>query len=141
MESGFAQPLLITLFGMVVTFIALALVMAAMILLTRLARQAAPPPSDGGRESPPPVETSAGGQSVLSMLAESLPQEPPAVDLELPPGTEMTEAVAAVVAVATARELGRQRHSARVWLSAEPRSLVSPWQLVARGSQMDRSRR
>jgi Na+-transporting methylmalonyl-CoA/oxaloacetate decarboxylase gamma subunit len=140
-ESGFAQPLWITLLGMVVTFAALGLVMAAMVLLTRLVRQPEPPPSDGADEALPPVETSADGRSALAAPGEPLAEEPPSVDLELPPGTEMAEVLAAVVAVATARELGCQRHSARVWLSAEPRSLVSPWQLVARGWQMDRSRR
>jgi hypothetical protein len=115
--------------------------MAAMVFLTRLVRQAAPPPSDDGRELPTPVEMSVDDPSALTTPTEPSLEELRPVDLDLPPGTEMAEVLAAVVALATARELGRQRHSARVWLSAEPRSLVSPWQLVARGWQMDRSRR
>jgi hypothetical protein len=126
---------------MVVTFVALALVMAAMVFLTRLVRQAAPPPSDDERELPTPVEISDDDPSALATPTEPSLEEFRPVDLDLPPGTEMAEVLAAVVALATARELARQRHSARIWLSTEPRSLVSPWQLVARGWQMDRSRR
>jgi Na+-transporting methylmalonyl-CoA/oxaloacetate decarboxylase gamma subunit len=139
-ESGFAQPLWITLFGMAITFAALALVMVAMVLLTRLVRQIRPPAGPAHEPSPEPPPADMGEQGPQAP-AEAVPIEAGPVDLEVPAGAEMAEVLAAVVAVATARELARQRHSARVWLSPQPRSLISPWQLVARGWQMGRSRR
>jgi Na+-transporting methylmalonyl-CoA/oxaloacetate decarboxylase gamma subunit len=154
--SIFAQPLWITLFGMAITFVALALVMGAMVVLTRLVREVRPPaastepgyepeePPGAGHERPEgPERQGAAGAGGPDRRAPSkaVAGEEVAIDLALPAGVEMAEALAAVVAVATARELARQRHSARVWLSPQPRSLISPWQLVARGWQMDRSRR
>lgn len=152
MESGFAQPLWITVLGMGVTFGALALVMVAMILLTRLIREARPPAGETDEGTPAseaagetdertPARGAAVGEPAADLWAEALAGAPAPVDLELPAGVEMAELLAAVVAVAAARQLAQQRHSARVWLRAEPRSLVSPWQLVARGWQMDRFRR
>jgi Na+-transporting methylmalonyl-CoA/oxaloacetate decarboxylase gamma subunit len=137
LESGLAQPLWIALLGMVVTFAALGLLMGAMALLHRLARDTRPPaepPDDRVAQvpSPPAHEPSE------ILQAAALSDEAAPVDLELPAGAAMDEVVAAVVAYAAARQLAQERRSARVWLSAQPRSLVSPWQLVARGWQMDR---
>jgi Na+-transporting methylmalonyl-CoA/oxaloacetate decarboxylase gamma subunit len=152
-ESGLTQPLWITLLGMAVTFGALALVMVAMVLLTRLVCEARSPAGEnaegtavdgatGEDERVPSTSAAGGGDEPGVGPEDGVPAEPAgAVDLELPAGTEMAELLAAVVAVAAARQLAQQRHSARVWLRAEPRSLVSPWQLVARGWQMDRWRR
>lgn len=140
MESGFAQTLWIALLGMGVTFCALALVMGTMILLTRLVRDARLPGEQAGQgttDTRAPVDDAPGELT----LAEPLPGGPAPIDLELPAGVEMAEVLAAVVAVAAARELALQRRSARVWMSAQPRALISPWQLVARGLQMGRSRR
>lgn len=114
MDETLIPALWIALLGMGVTFVALALVMISMALLTRLAREAAPL-----------------DRSDLSQKAEDL-------DLILPAGTPLEKVAAAVVAVAAARELARQRHSAQVWLSSQPRSLISPWQLVARDKLLDR---
>lgn len=147
MESGFAQPLWISLLGMAITFAALALVMVAMVLLTRLVRGVRPPSGKAPPKRPgEPVEETVASPPRPASAGPGPSEEPPPVgvapvDLKLPPGVEMAEVLAVVVAVATARELARQRYSARVWLSPQPRSLVSPWQLVARGWQMDRSRR
>ena len=102
----------IALLGMGVTFGALALVMASMFALTRLFRDPA---------------------------GDDVQAEPPAaVDLVLPAGTPLEQVAAAVVAVAAARELARQRHSAQLWLGSQPRSLISPWQLASRDRLLDR---
>jgi Na+-transporting methylmalonyl-CoA/oxaloacetate decarboxylase gamma subunit len=140
-ESGFAQPLWITLLGMAVTFAALALVMVTMVLLTRVVRGGRPSSEGPSRELPEESAHEAAAAPLPPSDEPAAAAGPAPVDLELPAGVEMAEVLAAVVAVATARELARQRYSARVWLSPQPRSLVSPWQLVARGRQMDRSRR
>lgn len=120
------QALLITLSGMVVTFAAIALVMVSMFVLTWLARN--------GDE---PTEASTAPHPVESAQVE----EEPIADLVLPAKTPLEQVAAAAVAVATGRELTRQRHSAHVWLSPQPRSLVSPWQLTARDRQMNRKRK
>ena len=120
MSETIAQTLLIAGAGMAVTFAALGLVMLSMNLLTRFVRDPAPA-----------KETQAQG----------IKSEPAPADLVLPAGTPLQQVAAAAVAVAAARELARQRHSAQVWLSPEPRSLISPWQLVARGRELDRSKK
>jgi Na+-transporting methylmalonyl-CoA/oxaloacetate decarboxylase gamma subunit len=114
-----SQALLITLFGMGVTFAALALVMATILLLIRSLQDPA------GTEQPTPeVDDSRAGLS--------------AADISLPAGTPLEQVAAAAVAVAAARELALQRRSAQVWLSPQPRSLISPWQQVARDKRLDR---
>ena len=118
------QALLITLFGMAATFFALGLVMLSMLLLTRLARN--------GKEIEPAETVTETPASTSLELDPALPIA------SLPAGTPLEEVAAAAVAVAVARELGRQRSSARVWLDPQPRSLISPWQLVARDRQLDR---
>jgi hypothetical protein len=126
---------------MLATFVALALVMAAMIFLTRFARQAPSPVEKIIPPSPQAPQSTPDEREAPLQVEGVSPDQVTPVDLELPAGIEIDEIVAAVVAVATARELAQQRRSARVWLSAKPRSLISPWQLVARGWQMNRSRR
>ena len=116
-----SQALLITLLGMLVTFAALALVMTSMFLLTRLLldRQERQPDQAACGEAPAQPEESALIGSV-------------------PAGTPLEQVAAVAVAVAAARELARQRHSAQVWLDPQPRSLLTPWQIVARDRQLDR---
>ena len=116
MSETRAQTLLIAGAGMAVTFAALGLVMLSMVLLTRFVRDPAQGVKEKGTEAAP-------------------------ADIVLPAGTPLQQVAAAAVAVAAARELARQRHSAKVWLSPEPRSLISPWQLVARGRELDRSKK
>lgn len=111
-----ANALFISVLGMAVTFTALGLVMLSMILLTGLA-SAKSEPDEGQEESAGAVE------------------EQPAADAVLPAGAPLEHVAAAAVAVAAARELARQRQAARVWLPSQPRSLVSPWQLMAREKQ------
>jgi Na+-transporting methylmalonyl-CoA/oxaloacetate decarboxylase gamma subunit len=114
-----SQALLITLFGMGVTFAALALVMATILLLIRSLQDPA------GTEQPTPeVDDSRAGLS--------------AADISLPAGPPLEQVAAAAGAVAAARELALQRRSAQVWLSPQPRSLISPWQQVARDKRLDR---
>ncbi len=120
MDETLIQALWITLFGMGATFAALALVMLSMFLLTRLIRDATSP------------------DRAAEVLSADPGLEDEIFDAILPAGTPLEEVAAAAVAVAAARELARQRHSAQVWLSSQPRSLISPWQLVARDKQLDR---
>jgi len=119
-DETLIQALWITLFGMGATFAALALVMLSMFLLTRLIQDAASP------DRTPEVLSADPGLEYETF------------DAILPVGTPLEEIAAAAVAVAAARELARQRYSAQVWLSSQPRSLISPWQLVARDKQLDR---
>ena len=119
MGETLRQALLITLFGMGVTFAALALVMASILLLIRSLRDRA-----GAAQPTPKVDDSRAGLS--------------AADISLPAGTPLEQVAAAAVAVAAARELALQRRSAQVWLSPQPRSLISPWQQVARDKRLDR---
>jgi Na+-transporting methylmalonyl-CoA/oxaloacetate decarboxylase gamma subunit len=114
-----SQALLITLFGMGVTFAALALVMISMLLLIRSLRDRA--------ETEQPIEE-----------ADDAGARPSAADVSLPAGTPLEHVASAAVAVAAARELALQRRSAQVWLSPQPRSLISPWQQVARDKRLDR---
>lgn len=117
-----SQALLITLLGMLVTFAALALVMTSMFLLTRLLRD---------RQESQPDQAAAGAD------AQALAEESELV-ASVPAGTPLEQVAAVAVAVAVARELARQRHSAQVWLDPQPRSLLTPWQIVARDRQLDR---
>ena len=123
MNSIFGQSILITVMGMGVTFAALGLVMASMFILTRLAKDR----EESTAESTEPEQTTG---------EVGMTQEP--IDIELEAGASMAEVAAAAVAVATARELARRRHSAQVWLSPQPRTLISPWQMVARDKQLAR---
>jgi Na+-transporting methylmalonyl-CoA/oxaloacetate decarboxylase gamma subunit len=115
------QALLITLVGMGVTFAALALVMVSMLLLIRFL------PKRAGTEKP--VGETNESRAELT-----------AADISLPAGTSMEHVASAAVAVAAARELALQRRSAQVWLSPQPRSIISPWQQVARDKRLDRPR-
>ncbi len=117
MSETLTQTALIALLGMTATFIALGLIMASMVLLTRLVRDPAGDVSEEAEKQVVPAPT----------------------DIVLPAGTPLQEVAAAAVAVAATRELARQRHSAQLWTSPEPRSLISPWQLAARGRELDRS--
>ncbi len=110
---------IIALMGMGITFAALALVMVSMWLLARAA--------------PSRTEGASGGEDVAADIIDN----PPA-DVELPVGATLEEVAAAAVAVAAAHSLALQRRSAQIWLSPQPRSLISPWQLASRDRQLDR---
>jgi hypothetical protein len=117
MSQTLIQTLLIALMGMGATFVALALILASMVVLTRLVQDPT-------------------GESPAQVIDQAVPLRP--ADIVLPAGTPLQHVAAAAVAVAAAQELARQRRSAQVWASQEPRSLISPWQLVARGRELER---
>lgn len=116
------QSLLVTVFGMAITFAALGLVMLSMYLLTRLTSAGA--------------DTTDQSETIAKLEAEETSQP----DIQLPAGTPPAQVAAAAVAVAVARELARQRQSALVWSSSQPRSLISPWQLMSRDQQKHKAR-
>jgi Na+-transporting methylmalonyl-CoA/oxaloacetate decarboxylase gamma subunit len=121
MSELLSQSLLVTIFGMTITFAALGLVMLSMYLLTRLTT----------------AEADSSRQSETARAETEKTVQP---DIELPAGTPLEQVAAAAVAVAVARELARQRQSALVWSSSQPRSLISPWQLMSREQQKHKAR-